>query len=291
MNCSYLKRFILMCGYFMQLVRLRKGRIVAYSQLGWLCEQSCLSMASKWKKRAVAFYRIAVRRGDSVGMNNLASCYAQGFGCRKDINIAIYWYKKAINNGNIAACHNLGLCYYNGEGIEVNLEKSVSLIRLAARHQFPMSWFYLGLFYYWGEGVSRSPLRAFYCFKKAANMGIANAQYEVALWHKEREASLNEQMCYLFWLLRAATNGSDNAVKMICKKVNIFNGVNIFPLKRLLLLIVAFIVMILCLWVIIARGCCRSQPISEHVLRGEQNGNTWARKTGKFKARPYSGFQ
>ena len=27
------------------------------------------------------------------------------------------------------------------------------------------------------------------------------------------------------------------------------------------------------------------------MLRGEQNGNTWASKMGKFKARPYSGFQ
>jgi hypothetical protein len=220
-------------------------------------------MAEKWKKRAVAFYRIAVRRRESAGMNNLASCYAQGYGCRKNISFAIHWYKEAVSNGNVAACHNLGLCYYNGEGVEVDLGKSVSLIRLAAHHQFPMAWFYLGLFYYCGEGVSRSPLQAFYCFRKAADMGVANAQYEVAIWYKEREVSLKDHMCYLFWLLRSATNGSDNAVKMICKKVNIFNGVNFFSLKRLLLLIIA---MILCLGVIIAREFCRKQPISAEAL-------------------------
>jgi hypothetical protein len=94
-------------------------------------------------------------------------------------------------------------------------------------------------------------------------MGVANAQYEVAIWYKEREVSLKDHMCYLFWLLRSATNGSDNAVKMICKKVNIFNGVNFFSLKRLLLFIIA---MILCLGVIIAREFCRKQPISAEAL-------------------------
>ena len=135
MGCCYLKRFILMCDYFIQITRLRKGRSVAYSQLGWLCEQSCLSMAEKWKKRAVAFYRIAVRRRESAGMNNLASCYAQGYGCRKNISFAIHWYKEAVSNGNVAACHNLGLCYYNGEGVEGDLGKSVSLISVCPLNQ------------------------------------------------------------------------------------------------------------------------------------------------------------
>jgi len=253
MGCCYLKRFILMCDYFIQITRLRKGRSVAYSQLGWLCEQSCLSMAEKWKKRAVAFYRIAVRRRESAGMNNLASCYAQGYGCRKNISFAIHWYKEAVSNGNVAACHNLGLCYYNGEGVEGDLGKSVSLIRLAAHHQFPMAWFYLGLFYYCGEGVSRSPLRAFYCFRKAADMGVANAQYEVAIWYKEREVSLKDHMCYLFWLIRAAANGSDYAAKIISKKINIFNGVSFFSSKRAFFFLSASISMILCLWVILTR--------------------------------------
>jgi TPR repeat protein len=48
---------------------------------------------------------------------NLAICYYNRGGMRKDLGKAFHWFQKTAEGGVVDSMHGLALCYKNGEGI------------------------------------------------------------------------------------------------------------------------------------------------------------------------------
>jgi len=69
----------------------------------------------------------------------------------------------------------------------------------------------LGRSYQLGEGVKRNSRRAFDYFWRAANMGLAEAQYQVAVMYLEGGAVSENEDEAIKWLERAAAQGHKNA--------------------------------------------------------------------------------
>jgi len=79
---------------------------------------------------AISFYKIAVKKGNVMAINNLAVCYQKEESV-KDINLAIHFYKLAIEKGNAIAMKNLGICYESGIGVEKHINTAMRLYSMA----------------------------------------------------------------------------------------------------------------------------------------------------------------
>jgi TPR repeat protein len=71
---------------------------------------------------------------------------------------------------------NLGVMYKNGKGVPQNHQKAVKWYRKAAEQGLAPAQFYLGASYHNGEGVPQNRQEAVKWYRKAAEQGIAEAQ-------------------------------------------------------------------------------------------------------------------
>lgn len=67
------------------------------------------------KKFNLAFlnYSKSEKLGNSEAANNLGNLFADGVGCKKDVNKSIHLYKRAVKLGSSAGAYNLGVHYMN----------------------------------------------------------------------------------------------------------------------------------------------------------------------------------
>ncbi len=115
--------------------RLEKGEMIPMpSPRENLRHQEALNAYNK-KDHATAFklWSEEAELLNTQAMVNIATLYAQGLGCTKDMDKAIHWFKKASYFGNSSAAFNLGRLYENGLFVDENKEEAVYYYRLAAK--------------------------------------------------------------------------------------------------------------------------------------------------------------
>ncbi|GBC21857.2 kinase-like domain-containing protein [Rhizophagus irregularis DAOM 181602=DAOM 197198] len=119
-------------------------------------------------------------------MNNLAICYENGIGTKKDLEKAFDLYQKAAENGDKEAQFNLGVCYEVGIGIEKDEVKASYWYQKAAQQGFRNA-------QYKPEFINKID-ESIYCFKKAEKGSLnANEWIEKALnYEKVKFISYNE---------------------------------------------------------------------------------------------------
>ena len=66
--------------------------------------------------KAAELFTKAANMGYAKSEYNLACCYLNGHGVKKDKTLAFYWYTKAAGHGDVNAQYSLGYCYENGIG-------------------------------------------------------------------------------------------------------------------------------------------------------------------------------
>lgn len=68
-----------------------------------------------------------LRHGGAIA--NLACCYRDGYGCKKNLRRAVELYRRAIVYGKASARYNLGLCYMNNLGVRFDPKHAEELLR------------------------------------------------------------------------------------------------------------------------------------------------------------------
>ncbi|QLQ33439.1 MAG: sel1 repeat family protein [Candidatus Thiothrix singaporensis] len=141
--------------------------------------------------------------------------YYNGQGVAKDLAIAADWYQKAAKQGNAYSQYSLGRLYLDGEGVEKNASTAAEWFRKAAKQghasaQFKLGYLYeqemassktmqrrasgtarqqdkavpipkqSGVLYDEGNGFLKDDTAAVGWFRKAAEQGLAVAQYNLA---------------------------------------------------------------------------------------------------------------
>lgn len=89
---------------------------------------------------------------------------------------ALAWYRYAVRLGNTAATYRLGDAYRRGQGIPADGERAFRLFSLGARMGDEKSRFALGVCYEQGIGTDSNPKQAFRCYEAAARAGYAPAE-------------------------------------------------------------------------------------------------------------------
>ena len=86
---------------------------------------------------AAKWYKLALENGDStMVLCNLAELYAAGKGVERDGQEALRLYGKAIERGETRAYANLAWCYEYGEGVEADRGKALELYRVSAEEDY-----------------------------------------------------------------------------------------------------------------------------------------------------------
>lgn len=84
--------------------------------------------------KAVEFFLLSAKAGDSMAQHDLAYMYSVGQGVEKDAKKAFEWMKKSAEQGNHVAQDDLGVMYGDGIGTPQNWVESYRWIYLSAQN-------------------------------------------------------------------------------------------------------------------------------------------------------------
>jgi TPR repeat protein len=175
----------------------------------------------------VRWLRRAAEQGDTNAANNLGWIYLKGQGIAKDPSEALKWFVLGAEDGDAKSQKELGEIYQKGWGVPQDLAESLkwfgraaeqipeqpdhsarnSLNRIfieEARHE-------LGEIYSQGEGVERDDTQAVKWFKKAADLGDADAQWEVGFAYDRGQGLPQDKDLAESWYRRAAASYQNEA--------------------------------------------------------------------------------
>ena len=200
-----------------------------------VCYEQGLGVESD-PRRAFLNYEQAAQAGYVPAENNLGGCYEYGLGVVRDMTAATEWYARAAAAGLPEAACRLGLCYEYGRGVRPDMAKAIRLYETATEKGDPHAAYRLGLCYDRGacaeeygrpteqDGDSNAASRviegremtdipapdygsAVRLFERAAEGGVADAAYALALCYAHgRGVRRDEEKC-LSYMNRAADGG------------------------------------------------------------------------------------
>ncbi len=171
------------------------------------------AMLNKDYKKALELYQSLADNGNQVAQYQLGYLYLNALDA-KDPQRASTWFSKASDQNYAPAKLALGVLYYYGVGVPRDLSHAIDLFNAAT--QAPggngFAEFMLGTMTASGYGVTASPVLATARFTKAAQLGIAQAQYNLGLTAYNQDPDLSKAFA---WFSTAAQQGLAKAQFML----------------------------------------------------------------------------
>lgn len=159
---------------------------------------------------AVEWFRKAAGQGNALGQFNLGNCYLQGRGGEKNGEKAVEWLEKAAKQGNVKASYVLWLCYDNGLGVKRNEDLGRTHLYNAASGGYADAQYAMGVHFSLSK-FDEDKAQAAEWFKKAAEQGHAEAQFELGFCYFTGNGREKNEVMALKWFQRAAEQGSASA--------------------------------------------------------------------------------
>lgn len=100
--------------------------------------EECFARARSCEKEApdtaFEFYGLSTAMGYLPAHRELARCFENGIGTKKNRRMAFMWYKLAVDHGDNDALFDLGRCYAYGIGVPFNFEKAIEILTRSKRY-------------------------------------------------------------------------------------------------------------------------------------------------------------
>jgi TPR repeat protein len=109
-----------------------------------------------YSAKMIAEIKAKAETGNAEAQLELAKCYKNGNGVKKDDAEAAKWCRKAAEQGVADAALNLGTCYEFGEGVQKDMGEAAKWYRKAADRGLPEAQCNLAIFYAAGKGIAKS---------------------------------------------------------------------------------------------------------------------------------------
>ena len=106
---------------------------------------------------------------------------------------------------------NKAMAYYN----QADYSKAFTLFQKAANQGVALAQYNLGLMYYNGRGVIQDDKQAVYWYQKAANQGDASAQLNLGVMYANGRGVIQDDKQAEMWGLLAKYNGNNNVTKLL----------------------------------------------------------------------------
>ena len=162
-------------------------------------------------KKAVEVVTRAAELGDPVAQCNLGLSLLYGDGAPEDAAKAVEWFEKAARQKFSGGQFQLGEIYLEGNGVPADRAKGLRLIRQAAAQGRPEALCRLGLCYHEGEGVKQDFAQAVEWYRKAAAAGDGWAMYLLGLSYLDGEGVKASRATALRWFEKANLMGIEDA--------------------------------------------------------------------------------
>ena len=172
---------------------------------------------------AFALYEKAAQMGHVEAQYRTACGYYQGEFVEQDYEKAFVWFRKAADKNHTGGLHGLGLCYEHGHGVEQDKKKALELYHSAVKNgnkeslkkynalkkeldsQTPSGNQAVQLFHEAQELDKKNDFAgSFKLYLQAAEMGLAEAQYNVAYSYYHGEGVTQDYTKAVFWYEKAA---------------------------------------------------------------------------------------
>jgi len=148
--------------------------------------------------------------GDPAAQTLLGEIYSRGLGVPQDLTQAARWYEAAASAGSAEAQFRYAMILLDGTAVSQDVAKARDLMKAAADHGLPLAQYNYGQML-----IEASPAGgfkdAFAYFEKAANAGVADAQYAMAQLYASGLGVTADEEKARGWLRAAAVNGLDTA--------------------------------------------------------------------------------
>ena len=172
-------------------------------------EEAVALFQDKDYKAAREIAETFAKKGDANAMAMLGVIYQKGLGVTADLNKAVDWFAEAGEKGDVGAQYTLAEIYLDGALGEPDTERGrYWLLQAAAQHK-PEAEHRLGLM----DASERPPnwMGAAEWFRRAAEQGYANAQYNLGVLYAEGKGVEASKVTAGEWFAKAAVQGHRDA--------------------------------------------------------------------------------
>jgi TPR repeat protein len=180
--------------------------MAAEESLGIFAEMG-IGMKQPAPSEALEWYKKAARQGSLDAATNIALMYSGGIGVAKDPAQAVNWFRQAATGGDATAQYNLALIYARGNGITKDYKESLRWLTAAANQNLPPALFDLATFYMNPpDGTPDDAGRALHYYEKAADLGMAQAQFRLGELLARNKESPSDRVSAYKWLFLAQSS-------------------------------------------------------------------------------------
>ena len=114
-------------------------------------------------------------------------------------------YRAKAEQGDVRAQNDLGNLYFNGKGVEKNLGQAVYWFTKAAEQGLATAQYNLGICY--SYGTETNPEKAFYWYQKAAEQGHIKAQNDLGSFYFNGKGTSKDLEQAIYWFAKSAEQG------------------------------------------------------------------------------------
>lgn len=144
-------------------------------------------------KSAVSILKKLAKSGNAEAQFQLAKCYQNGTGVKKNTSVAASWLNKSAEGGFVPAYYALGQRNEKGIDITPNQEQAAKWYRKAAEQGHADAQFRLGLMYDEGRGVTQNGKKAIDFIKSSAENGSQEAKDYIESIKSKPSASIKSK--------------------------------------------------------------------------------------------------
>lgn len=175
-----------------------------------LAELYTLSSEKCDYKKAFEYATIAAEEDEKGGYIVLGSLYLNGWGVKKNEELALENYKMAAALGDETAMNQIGLIFLEGEQVKNDHEQAFYWFNESAKKGSDVGMFNLAYCYKNGLGVKQDEEVAAEWYKKAAELDYADAMYELGNYYQTVLFDLDKSKA---WFQKAADLGHADAIQ------------------------------------------------------------------------------
>ena len=187
-----------------------KGSLEALSRMGY-CYEFGINVKADSKK-AVACYERAAKAGLPAAMLKYGDMIAAGEVEGKGSDDALVWIKKSAAEDCPEALYRLGMWNLHGIGTEKDPELAAELFSRGAQLEHPNSQYEFGMLFLRKDGpIAKDEHAAFFWFNRAASLGCAAAQRQLAACYEHGSGCDLDLEKALVLYREAAKNGDVEA--------------------------------------------------------------------------------